>query len=81
MQLVGNSSGACIGFIFSAQTAPRYARGIYIAMGFSVLSIVVTIGQALALKRINAKRAALVAAGAPDEPEKGSDNAHFRYML
>lgn len=81
MQLVGNSSGAAIGFIFNAQSAPRYSKGIYIAMSFSILSVLITAGQAFALKRINAKRAALIAAGAPDEPEKGSDNVHFKYML
>lgn len=81
MQLVGNSSGAAIGFIYKSQDAPDYTTGLWIAFSLSLLSIIITTLHAFALRRINARRAELVAAGAADEPERGSDNPHFRYML
>lgn len=40
IQLVGNSAGAAIGFIFKAQTAPRYFEGIYFAIGMTLMSMV-----------------------------------------
>ena len=81
MQLVGNASGATVGFMFNAQTGPRYLKGMYIAMSLLCLSVVITVCQAMALKRLNRINASKVAAGAPDQPELGSDNPHFVYML
>ncbi|ORY78469.1 major facilitator superfamily domain-containing protein [Leucosporidium creatinivorum] len=81
MQLVGNSSGAAIGFIYNAKEAPRYNKGLWIAFSLSILSIIITALHAFALRRINARRAELVAAGAADQQELGSDNPHFKFML
>lgn len=69
MQLIGNSSGAAIGYIFNAQSAPGYQKGLWISVGLTALSMVVTTLHALALKRINRQRAEAVAAGAPNQPE------------
>lgn len=82
MQFVGNSSGAAIGFIFSAQTAPRYDQGFWVSFGLTVLSMIITTAHAFALRRINAKRAALIEAGGQvDRPELGDDNVFFVYFL
>lgn len=39
MQMIGNCAGAAVGFIFSAQTAPRYYQGLYVAMGALIIVI------------------------------------------
>lgn len=38
-----DSSGAAIGFIFKAQTAPRYFEGLYFALGMVIMSTILTI--------------------------------------
>ncbi|KAM0755613.1 MFS general substrate transporter [Meredithblackwellia eburnea MCA 4105] len=81
MQLVGNSSGACIGYIYNAQSAPGYHKGLWISVGLTALSMVITATQAMALKRINEKRRVLVAQGAEDQPELGDENPHFVFYL
>ncbi|KAK4704174.1 hypothetical protein P7C70_g2033, partial [Phenoliferia sp. Uapishka_3] len=58
-----------------------YAMRLWISVALTLLSMVITTFHALALKRINRHRAALVAAGAPDQPELGDDNPHFVFYL
>ncbi|RSH95815.1 hypothetical protein EHS25_000908 [Saitozyma podzolica] len=81
MQLLGNCAGAAIGYIFNAQTSPRYFKGLWVAVGMTLLSIVLTIMQAMLIRRDNARRATLVAEGAEDLPEQGDDNVHWRYLI
>ena len=79
--LAGNCAGAAVGFIFNAQTSPRYFKGLYVAMGAMIITMILTTIQSLLIKRENARRRELVLAGAPDEPEKGDDNVHWQYWL
>ncbi|WWC65480.1 uncharacterized protein I303_108098 [Kwoniella dejecticola CBS 10117] len=81
MQLIGNCAGAAIGYIFNAQSAPRYFKGLYVAVGATVLSIIITVVQALLIKRENERRAKIVRDGAQDLPELGDDNVHWTYLL
>ncbi|KAF1990633.1 MFS general substrate transporter [Aulographum hederae CBS 113979] len=81
VQLVGNSAGAAIGFIFKAQDAPRYIMGMWFALGMICLSIICTLVLAFFLRRGNAVKRRLIAEGAPDQPELGDRNPHFLYHI
>lgn len=37
-----DSAGAAIGFIFTAQSAPRYLKGLYFAVGMTIMSMILT---------------------------------------
>lgn len=39
---LSDSAGACIGFIFTSQSAPRYLKGIYYDIGVTIMSICFT---------------------------------------
>lgn len=81
MQLVGNSAGAAIGFIFTAQSAPRYFMGLYFALGMTVMSMVLTIIMRVLLQRANKEKRRLIAEGAPDQPGLGDRNPHFIFYV
>lgn len=81
VQLVGNSAGAAIGFIFTAQSAPRYFKGLYFAVGMTVMSMALTTAMSILLRRENREKSRLVAEGAPDQPELGDRNPHFLYFV
>ncbi|KAL7010407.1 High-affinity nicotinic acid transporter [Cystobasidiomycetes sp. EMM_F5] len=79
MQLVGNSSGAAIGFIY--MDGPRYAKGFGIAIAVHSVAMM-SIGFMLWYYNWrNAQKRAAVAAGAKDQPELGDKNPHYLYML
>ncbi|WVQ73492.1 hypothetical protein IAR50_003064 [Cryptococcus sp. DSM 104548] len=81
IQLVGNSAGACIGFIFTTESSPRYLQGLHYDIGITLLSIVFTgILSGYAWYANKQKRAA-IAAGAEDRPELGDANPHYLYYL
>ena len=56
IQLVGNSSGACIGFIYKAQQAPRYKPGMHFSIGMTCMSFVLTTSLAYAWRLENNKK-------------------------
>ncbi|EMC95878.1 hypothetical protein BAUCODRAFT_109550 [Baudoinia panamericana UAMH 10762] len=81
IQLVGNSAGAAIGFIFKAQTAPRYFEGMHFAIGMTIMSICL-IGVNLCIVIAGNKRKRReIAEGAVDEPALMDQNPHFLYYL
>ena len=80
VQLVGNASGAVIGFIFTTESGPRYMMGMYTALGLTVMSMCCAILLTVMLRRENARRRELVAQGAADQPELGDMNPHFMYF-
>ncbi|RFU30936.1 hypothetical protein B7463_g5423, partial [Scytalidium lignicola] len=79
VQLVGNSAGAAIGFIFKAQSAPRYFEGLYFAVGMTIMSMTLTVIMSYFLRLGNKEKRRLIAEGAPDQPELGDRNPHFFY--
>ena len=81
MQMVGNCAGAAIGFIFNAQTAPRYYKGLYTAVGATCMVCILVTIEALLIRRENKRRAEAVAAGAEDCKELGDENPHWVYWL
>lgn len=81
IQLVGNSAGAAIGFIFKVQTAPRYLEGVYFAMGMVIMSMCLTAVNMWIVIRGNRSKKSEVAEGAPDAPELGDRNAHFTFYI
>ena len=81
IQLVGNSAGAAIGFIFKAQDAPRYIEGMHFAIGMTVMSMALTAILWFFLRLGNKKKQESIANGAPDQPELGDRNSHFLYYV
>ncbi|WVQ84260.1 hypothetical protein IAT38_006412 [Cryptococcus sp. DSM 104549] len=81
IQLVGNSSGACVGFIFTTQTAPRYHQGLYFVIAMTIMSIILTGVLDWIAWSQNKKKRAAVAAGAPNQPELGDKNPHYEYYM
>ncbi|RDW89671.1 MFS general substrate transporter-52 [Coleophoma cylindrospora] len=78
-QLVGNSAGAAIGFIFTTQSAPRYFEGLYFGLGMTIMSICLTLFTTFMLRRANKEKLRLIAEGAPEQPELGDLNPHFLF--
>jgi len=81
MQTVGNSAGAAVGFVFTAQQAPRYIHGMWFAFGMTVLSISMVGCLRVHFWRENQKREGLRREGARDEPALGERNPHFRNLI
>ncbi|KAK4903278.1 High-affinity nicotinic acid transporter [Elasticomyces elasticus] len=81
IQLVGNSAGAAIGFIFKAQDAPRYLEGMHFAIGMTLMSICLTAINMLIVIRTNRQKRKLIAEGAPDDPSLADRNPHFLLYL
>lgn len=80
MQVIGNVSGAIIGFIFTTQSGPRYMMGMGTALGLITLSFCLSVFLSFMLMRENKRREKLVAEGAEDQPHLGDRNPHFRYF-
>lgn len=81
MQLVGNSAGAAIGFIFTAESAPRYFEGLWFALGMTIMSMVLTVGMSVGLRWENREKRRLIAEGGVDRPELGDRNPWFLYYV
>ncbi|WWD18844.1 hypothetical protein CI109_103299 [Kwoniella shandongensis] len=81
VQFIGNSSGACVGFIFTQQSAPRYKKGLYYDIAMTCMSIICTTILFYIAKTRNEKKQKLVAEGAPDQPELGDGNPHYTYFM
>ncbi|OXH22188.1 high-affinity nicotinic acid transporter [Cryptococcus neoformans] len=81
IQLVGNSAGACIGFIFTSQSAPRYLKGIYYDIGVTIMSICFTCILMFIAWIRNKKKREAISAGASNQPELGDANPHYMYFL
>ncbi|KAF2112236.1 major facilitator superfamily domain-containing protein [Lophiotrema nucula] len=81
IQLVGNSAGAAIGFIFKAQTAPRYLEGMHFAIGMTLMSMVLTGLNLWFVVQGNKKKRKAIAEGAVDAPKLGDRNPHFLLYL
>lgn len=81
IQLVGNSAGAAIGFIFKTQTAPRYLEGIHFAIGMTLMSMCLTGVNLWIVIAGNRRKRKEIAEGALDEPELGDRNSHFLFYL
>ncbi|WWD08279.1 hypothetical protein V865_006390 [Kwoniella europaea PYCC6329] len=79
--LVGNSSGACIGFIFTAQTKPRYLQGLHFDIGMTLMAMVGVILQSFYCRYLNKKKREAIAAGAPNDPSLGDKNPHYMFFL
>lgn len=79
MQLIGNSSGAAIGYIFMDQ--PSYTKGFSIASGVTFFSMCMVVVLMIHYKRMNRKRQALIDAGAVNDPSLGDKNPHFLFLL
>jgi MFS family permease len=79
MQMIGNVSGAVIGFIFTTQSAPRYIMGMWFAFSVTLLSMCCTLFIRYMLTKENKRRKELIAQGVPDQPELGDRNPHFQY--
>lgn len=81
IQLVGNSAGAAIGFIFKTQTAPRYFKGIHFAIGMTCMSMCLTALNMWVVVVTNRRKRSAIAKGAVDRPELGDRNEHFLLYL
>lgn len=79
MQLIGNSSGAAIGYIY--MDAPSYTKGFSISSAVTFFSMCIVVLLMWHYKRQNAKRTALIESGAPNQPELGDKNPHFLFLL
>lgn len=81
IQLVGNSAGAAIGFIFKAQDAPRYFEGIHFAIGMTLMSMCLTAVNMWLVTVGNKRKQEEIADGAVDRPDLGDRNAHYALYL
>ena len=81
IQLVGNSAGAAIGFIFTAQTAPRYVKGMHFAIGMTCMSMCMTMLNMWIVIAGNRRKRQQIAEGAIDRPDLGDANPHLEYYL
>lgn len=82
-----NTAGVAVGQIFTAQTAPRYIKGLFISLGLTVLALimvfVLVIGMTVVNKKRDRKVKAAIEAGEPllSNPDDGDYDVHFRYSI
>lgn len=84
---LANTSGAAVGQIFSAQTAPRYLQGLTIAMSLAIFAQLIVCALMVGMNRVNRNRAARIAQAEQEgnpllsKPEDGDYDVHFKYCL
>ncbi|EKG17955.1 Major facilitator superfamily [Macrophomina phaseolina MS6] len=84
---LGNTAGVAVGQIFTTDSAPRYIKGLSIALGLAVVALAMVGGLVVGMARANKRRAERLRkaeeAGAPlaSRPEKGDMDVHFVYSL
>lgn len=82
---VGNTAGVVVGQIFTTESAPRYIKGLSIALGFGGVGLVMVGTLMTAFPLVNKRRAAAIAKaeseGRPliEKPEDGDYDVYFRY--
>lgn len=81
IQLVGNSAGAAVGFVFKAQDAPRYFEGMDFAVAMTLMSMLLTVVLAYFVHAGNKEKRRLIEEGADDAPEMGDRNPHLLFYL
>jgi hypothetical protein len=89
-------AGAVIGFVFTSQTSPRYFKGIYFVLAFTIMSMgCTTILVSLDGYRFsadtsvkffgnrykNAQKDKQIAAGAADDDSLGDENPYYKFTL
>ncbi|KAK5094662.1 hypothetical protein LTS08_008518 [Lithohypha guttulata] len=84
---LGNTAGVAVGQIFTAQTGPRYIRGLSIALGLACLAACIVTTMMVTMTVVNRKRAAKILAaeqaGTPivPDPSLGDYDVHFKYSI
>ena len=84
---LANSSGAAVGQIFSAQTAPRYIQGLAVALGLAVLALSMVGCLMAGMTIVNRKRAERIAKAEQEgnpltsRPEEGDYDVFFKYSI
>ncbi|WWC65504.1 uncharacterized protein I303_108122 [Kwoniella dejecticola CBS 10117] len=78
---IGNIAGAVVPLVFTAQTKPRYLKGIYFVLGMTVMSLLCTTALLIGTIQKNKKKAEQIAAGAPDNYDLGDKNPHYPLFL
>lgn len=84
---IGNTAGVAVGQIFTAQTGPRYIKGLSIALGLACLAACIVTAMMLTMLHVNRKRAARILAAEqagtplPSDPTLGDYDVHFRYSI
>lgn len=84
---LGNTAGVAVGQIFTSDTAPRYVKGLTIALGLACLALAIVIGLMISFVVVNRRRAAKILAaeqaGSPIAPnhELGDYDVHFKYSM
>lgn len=82
-----NTAGVAVGQIYTAQTAPRYIKGMSISLGLAVVALVMVVVLAGGMTWVNRQRAAKIEAAEhagnplPSNPELGDYDVHFRYTI
>lgn len=82
---IANTSGVVVGQIFTTETAPRYIRGLSIALGLAVLALLMVIVLMISYPIVNKRRDARMIKAEqegrplPEKPEDGDMDVHFRY--
>ncbi|KAK0653825.1 putative transporter C11D3.18C [Lasiodiplodia hormozganensis] len=84
---LGNTAGVAVGQIFTTESAPRYIKGLSIALGLAVVALCMVGALMVGMARANRRRAERLRkaeeAGVPLQarPEKGDMDVYFVYSL
>lgn len=84
---LGNTAGVAVGQIFTTESAPRYIKGLSIALGLAVVALCMVGALMVGMARANRRRAERLRkaeeAGVPlqAQPEKGDMDVYFVYSL
>ncbi len=82
---LANTAGVAVGQIFTADSSPRYLKGMYVAMGLAAVALGSIISLMVGFTVVNRRRAERLQkaeeAGSPlpNQPELGDYNPHFKY--
>ncbi|KAH0844940.1 hypothetical protein AYO21_04136 [Fonsecaea monophora] len=82
---LANTAGVAVGQIFTSDSAPRYLRGMYVAMGMAGVAFLAIVGMMIGIKVVNKRRREQLARAEeagnpiPPQPELGDSDPHFIY--
>lgn len=84
---LANTSGVVTGQVFTADTAPRYIRGLSICMGLAALGLTLVVALVIGFKIVNRQRERVIAKAEQNghplqpRPDLGDYDVFFRYTF
>lgn len=74
-------AGAVVPFVFTSKSAPRYIKGLYFDIAFTIVAMCCTTVLAIGTRRMIKQKERAIAQGAPDDISLGDKNPHYKFFM